>query len=59
MLFRSRRDTLNDLRRREKDGEISKDEGSRVQDDVQKLTDSEVKSIDEAMAKKEAEILAI
>ncbi len=54
-----RRDTLNDLKRREKDGEISKDEVSRIQDDVQKLTDSEVKSIDEAMAKKEAEILAI
>jgi ribosome recycling factor len=54
-----RRDTLNDLKRREKDGEISKDEISRVQDDVQKLTDNEVKSIDEAMAKKEAEILAI
>jgi ribosome recycling factor len=54
-----RRDTLNDLRRREKDGEISKDEVSRVQDDVQKLTDGEVKSIDDAMAKKEAEILAI
>ena len=54
-----RRDTLNDLKRREKDGEISKDEVSRVQDDVQKLTDGEVKSIDEAMAKKEAEILAI
>ena len=54
-----RRDTLNDVKRREKDGEISKDEVSRVQDDVQKLTDSEVKSIDEAMAKKETEILAI
>jgi ribosome recycling factor len=54
-----RRDTLNDVKRREKDGEFSKDEVSRVQDDVQKLTDSEVKSIDEAMAKKEAEILAI
>lgn len=54
-----RRDALNDLRRREKDGDISKDEVSRVQDEVQKLTDSEVKSIDEAMAKKEGEILAI
>ncbi len=54
-----RRDTLNDVKRREKDGEISKDEVSRVQDEVQKLTDSEVKSIDEAMAKKETEILAI
>lgn len=54
-----RRDTLNDLKRREKDSDISKDEASRVQDEVQKLTDSEVKSIDEAMSKKEAEILAI
>ena len=54
-----RRDTLNDVKRREKDGDISKDEVSRVQDEVQKLTDSEVKSIDEAMAKKETEILAI
>jgi ribosome recycling factor len=54
-----RRDALNDVKRREKDGEISKDEVARVQDDVQKLTDAEVKAIDEAMAKKEAEILAI
>jgi ribosome recycling factor len=54
-----RRDALNDVKRREKDGEISKDEVARVQDDVQKLTDAEVKAIDEAMANKEAEILAI
>ncbi len=54
-----RRDTLNDVKRREKDGDVSKDEASRVQDEVQKLTDGEVKSIDAAMAKKEAEILAI
>lgn len=54
-----RRDALNDVKRREKDGELSKDEVARVHDEVQKLTDSEVKAIDEAMAKKEAEILAI
>ena len=54
-----RRDTLNEIKRREKDGEVSKDEVARFQDDVQKLTDSEVKAIDEAMAKKEVEILAI
>lgn len=54
-----RRDALNELKRHEKDGEISKDEAARVQDDVQKLTDQEVKSIDTAMAAKEAEILAI
>lgn len=54
-----RRDALNELKRHEKDGEISKDEAARVQDEVQKLTDREVKSIDTAMAAKEAEILAI
>lgn len=54
-----RRDALNELKRHEKDGELSKDEAARVQDEVQKLTDQEVKSIDAAMATKEAEILAI
>ena len=54
-----RRDALNDVKRREKDGDISKDEAARAQDEVQKLTDHEVKAIDEVMAKKEAEILAI
>ncbi len=54
-----RRDALNDVKRREKDGDISKDEAARAHDEVQKLTDREVKAIDEAMAAKEAEILAI
>jgi ribosome recycling factor len=54
-----RRDALQDVKRMEKDGDISKDEVSRASDDVQKLTDSEVKSIDEAMHKKEAEILEV
>lgn len=54
-----RRDALNDVKRREKDGEASRDEAARVQDEVQKLTDREVKAIDEAMARKEAEILEV
>ena len=54
-----RRDVLNEMKRREKDGEISRDEASRAQDEVQKLTDREVKSIDEAMARKESEILEV
>jgi ribosome recycling factor len=54
-----RRDVLNDVKRREKDGEISRDEAARAQDEVQKLTDREVKSIDEAMARKESEILEV
>ena len=45
-----RRDVLNEVKRREKDGELSQDEPRALQDEVQKLTDAEVKSIDEAMA---------
>jgi ribosome recycling factor len=54
-----RRDVLNDLKRAEKDGDLSRDELSRNQDEVQKLTDAEVKAIDDLMARKEAEILEV
>src|SRR4249919_1869992 len=48
-----RRDVLNDLRRQEKEGEVSRDELGRAQDEVQKLTDAEVKAVDELMSRKE------
>ena len=51
-----RRDVLNDLKRAEKAGEVSRDELSRGQDEVQKLTDAQIAEIDQAMARKEAEI---
>lgn len=51
-----RRDVLNDLKRAEKAGEVSRDELSRGQDEVQKLTDAQIAEIDEAMARKDAEI---
>ena len=54
-----RRDVLNELKRAEKDGELSRDELKGAQDQVQKLTDAEVKAIDELMARKEAEILEV
>lgn len=54
-----RRDVMNDLKRQEKDGDLSRDEAARGHDEVQKLTDREVKSIDEAMARKESEILEV
>jgi ribosome recycling factor len=54
-----RRDVLNDLKRAEKEGELSRDELKVAQDEVQKLTDAEVKSIDDLMARKEAEILEV
>jgi ribosome recycling factor len=54
-----RRDVLHDLKKAEKDGELSRDELKRAEDEVQKLTDAEVKSIDDLMARKEAEILEV
>lgn len=54
-----RRDVLNEMKRAEKDGDLSRDELARAQDEVQKLTDAEVKSIDDLMARKEAEVLEV
>lgn len=52
-----RRDGMETLKKMEKDGEISKDEHTRMADDIQKLTDTSVKKIDEVLAVKEKEIL--
>jgi ribosome recycling factor len=54
-----RRDVLHDLKRAEKDGDLSRDELKRAEDEVQKLTDAEVKTIDDLMGRKEAEILEV
>ncbi len=54
-----RRDVLNELKRAEKDGELSRDELKSAQDAVQKVTDAEVKAIDDLMGRKEAEILEV
>jgi ribosome recycling factor len=54
-----RRDANNELKRAEKDGEISKNELGRGQDEIQKLTDAHVAEIDAMLATKEGEILEI
>jgi len=54
-----RRDVLNELKRAERDGDVSRDELARAQDEMQKLTDSEVKAVDELMHRKEAEIMEV
>jgi ribosome recycling factor len=54
-----RKDILNEFKREEKDGEISRDERARAEVEVQKLTDAEVKVIDDLLARKEAEILEV
>jgi ribosome recycling factor len=54
-----RRDVLHDLKKAEKDGDLSRDELKRAEDEVQKLTDAEVKTVDDLMGRKEAEILEV
>jgi ribosome recycling factor len=52
-----RRDSNEDLKSFKKDGEISEDQMFKGQDEVQKLTDSHIKEIEELNKAKEKEIL--
>ncbi|ALP42075.1 ribosome recycling factor [Aeromonas schubertii] len=54
-----RRDANADLKALLKDKEISEDDDRRAQDDIQKLTDTFVKLVDEALAAKEKELMEI
>jgi len=54
-----RRDSLECLRKLEKDKSISQDDGRRAQDQLQKTTDGFTKKIDETGSAKEAEILQV
>lgn len=52
-----RRDGMENLKADEKKGEISEDERKRAETDVQKLTDEQIKAVDDEFARKEKEIL--
>ncbi|KLU15798.1 MULTISPECIES: ribosome recycling factor [Xenorhabdus] len=52
-----RRDANDKVKTLLKDKEISEDEERRSQDEIQKLTDSFIKKIDEALANKETELM--
>ncbi len=54
-----RRDANDKLKRSEKEGEISQDDLHRAEAEVQKLTDRHVVDIDEALKRKEAEIMEV
>lgn len=54
-----RRDANHKLERLSKDGETSEDDVRRAEAEVQKLTDSHIKDIDEALKRKEAEIMEV
>ena len=54
-----RRDGMDTLKRMEKEHEISQDEHHAWADDIQKMTDDFVHNIDEALARKEEEIMQV
>jgi len=52
-----RRDSNELLKSMKKDGEISEDDAFKSQDEVQNITDEQIKHIDECFKEKEKEIL--
>ena len=54
-----RRDGMDELKRQEKDGEISQDEQRAWGDDLQNLTNEFIKEIEEALVSKESEIMQV
>jgi ribosome recycling factor len=54
-----RRDAMESLKKSEKDGDISEDEHRRLSDEVQKVTDTHIKKIDELLAAKQKDIMQV
>ncbi|HKJ85488.1 MAG TPA: ribosome recycling factor [Spirochaetia bacterium] len=54
-----RRDANDELKKAEKDGEMSEDDLKRAEDEVQKLTDKYVEEVNTVLEAKESEILEI
>ncbi|MFP4942754.1 ribosome recycling factor [Staphylococcus pseudintermedius] len=54
-----RRDANDTLKRQEKDGDISEDELRNGSNEVQKITDSSIKEIDQLVADKEKDIMSV
>ena len=54
-----RRDANDQLKKFQKDGVISEDDMHRALDEVQKLTDSEIKRVDDLLANKEKDMMTI
>ena len=54
-----RRDGMDQLKKSEKDNEISQDDHRLYSDEIQEITDTYVKKVDEALHTKESEILQV
>lgn len=54
-----RRDANDELKRKEKGGELTEDELHKAQDDIQKLTDKYIEEVEKVLAAKEKEIMEV
>jgi ribosome recycling factor len=54
-----RRDANSDIKSLQKEKEISEDEQHQAEDEIQKITDTFVKQVDELLVKKEADLMEI
>ena len=54
-----RRDGNNDIKKAEKNKEISEDEQAELEEDLQKLTDKYIKEVDKAVEEKTKEIMTV
>ncbi|MDJ0599482.1 MAG: ribosome recycling factor [Crocosphaera sp.] len=54
-----RRDAIDDVRKQEKNSDISEDESRGLQDDIQKVTDQFTNKIEELLAGKEKDIMTV
>jgi ribosome recycling factor len=55
----ARKEANDEIRHRQKDGEISEDEARREQDEVQKLTDRHIQQVEDLVKSKEAEVMEV
>lgn len=54
-----RRDMMNDIKDLAKEKEISEDDERRASDDIQKITDKFIETIDSRLSKKETDLMAV
>ena len=54
-----RRDMMNDIKDLAKEKEISEDDERRANDDIQKITDKYIETIDARLSKKETDLMAV
>lgn len=55
----ARREGNDEVKSRQKDSEFSEDEARRQMDEIQRLTDDHIRRVDELLAAKEKEVLAV